>query len=140
MTAAALLSRLDSARQVGAGRWLARCPAHDDKRASLSIRELEDGRVLVHCFAECAVKDVLSAVQLGFDDLFPVRPLSRSSAPLRQPFPAADVLQAVAFEATVVYLTAQALERGRTLSDADRQRLHTAVARLHRAVEAAGHA
>ena len=55
MTAATFLDRLDGVKRTGAGRWLARCPAHDDKRASLAVRELDDGRVLVHDFAGCAV-------------------------------------------------------------------------------------
>ena len=67
MTADALLDRLDGVRPTGPGRWIAKCPAHKDGRASLSIRELDDGRVLVHDFAACAVADVLAAVGLDFD-------------------------------------------------------------------------
>jgi len=33
--------------------WSCRCPAHDDKRASLSITEKQDGKLLVHCHAGC---------------------------------------------------------------------------------------
>ena len=48
-----LLSRLDVVRQVGAGRWRARCPAHDGKnRDVLSIGEASDGTVLIKCFAD----------------------------------------------------------------------------------------
>jgi hypothetical protein len=140
MSSTTLLSRIEGVRQTGAGRWLARCPAHDEKHPSLSIRELDDGRVLVHCFAECATEQVLAAVGLQFDDLFPPRAPAIGSPPIRHPFPAADVLQAVAFEAKVVYLTAEILRRGDALSDADRQRLRTAVLRLQRAVEVSGHA
>jgi hypothetical protein len=32
----------------------ARCPARDDHKPSLSIREGRDGRRLVHCFAGCS--------------------------------------------------------------------------------------
>jgi hypothetical protein len=127
-------------RQVGPSRWLTRCPAHEDRRASLSVRELDDGRVLVHCFAQCPTEQVLAAVGLTFDDLFPPRIPSTGSAPLSHPFPAADILQAIAFEATVVYLSAEQLRRGESLTDDDRQRLRTAVMRLHRAVEVSGHA
>jgi hypothetical protein len=62
VTAEVLLSRLDGVRQTGPDRWIARCPAHDDGRASLSLRELDDGRVLLHDFAGCAVEEVLAAV------------------------------------------------------------------------------
>ena len=32
-----------------------RCPAHNDKNPSLSIREGDDEMALVHCFAGCPV-------------------------------------------------------------------------------------
>ena len=57
MTADRLRSRLHRAKQTGPGRWLASCPAHDDRRASLSIRELDDGTVLIRCFVEYAAAD-----------------------------------------------------------------------------------
>ena len=49
----AVLSRLDGARPCGADKRLARCPAHDDTRASLSVKRGADGRALLHCFAGC---------------------------------------------------------------------------------------
>lgn len=137
MSAASLLSRLDGVRRTGAGRWLARCPAHDDRRPSLSVAELDDGRVLVHCFGGCAIEHVLDAVGLTFSDLFPPRPLSDSLPRLRRPFPAADVLQAVAYEALVVYLCARSLNEGTCLTGAERERLRLAVARLQHAAEVA---
>jgi hypothetical protein len=39
--------------------FTARCPAHDDRRPSLSVREGADGRVLVWCFAGCPTEDVV---------------------------------------------------------------------------------
>ena len=138
MTATTLLSRLDGVRRTSAGRWIARCPAHDDRRASLCITELDDGRVLAHCFAGCAIERVLSAVGLSFSDLFPPRGLGHRSG-LRRPFPAADVLQAVAYEALVVYLCAHSLDEGKVLSREERKRLHVAVSRLQHAVEFACH-
>src|SRR5262245_28022373 len=32
--------------------WSARCPAHADSRPSLSVTELNDGTLLIHCFAD----------------------------------------------------------------------------------------
>jgi hypothetical protein len=57
------------ARRVGA-EFMARCPAHDDGTASLSITQ-KDGKILLICRAECATKDVLGAVGMTFADLFP---------------------------------------------------------------------
>jgi len=71
MSTEALLALLKDVRQVGPGRWVARCPAHEDRTPSLSIREAEDGRILMHCFAGCRTSDVLQALGLTFRDLFP---------------------------------------------------------------------
>lgn len=69
MTAHRLLDRLDKVRQTSPDRWIACCPAHDDKTPSLSIRQAED-RILVFCFSGCHVEDVLTAVGLSFSDLY----------------------------------------------------------------------
>ena len=52
MNVAALLERLEKVRRTPTGH-IARCPAHPDKTPSLSIREADDGKLLVHCFAGC---------------------------------------------------------------------------------------
>lgn len=43
--------------------WSCRCPAHDDKRASLSITEKQDGKLLVHCHAGCDQALVISELK-----------------------------------------------------------------------------
>lgn len=72
-TADTLISKLDKVTRsrTSKDRWQARCPAHDDKGPSLSIRETDDGRVLVHCFAGCSVHEIAQAVGLELSDLFP---------------------------------------------------------------------
>lgn len=137
MTADMLLSRLEMVRRTGAGRHIARCPAHEDRRASLSIRELDDGRVLIHCFAGCAASDIVAAVGLGLSDLFPRRSDSAAMAPERRPFPAIDILRCVAFEALVVAAAAAAQRGGEPLTSADRERLHLACRRLQAASDIA---
>jgi putative DNA primase/helicase len=59
MTAAELARALKAKRMSGG--WCARCPAHDDRRASLSIGEGEDGRLLLHCHAGCDFEAILKA-------------------------------------------------------------------------------
>jgi hypothetical protein len=132
-----LLSRLDKVKRTGQGRWAARCPAHDDKGPSLSIRELDDGRVLLHCFAGCDVHEVLSAVGLEISDLFPDKPLSHGKAE-RRPFPAADVLRCLAHEALVIAAAVPSMLSGQPFSEADRERLIVAASRIQAAVDAAG--
>lgn len=138
MTVETLLSRLDHVKQTGAGRWLARCPAHDDKSPSLSIRETDDGRILVHCFTGCDVNSIVQAVGLTLGDLFPDRPIDHSVPRERRPFPAEDVLRAVSFETTVVSLLASKILRNEVFSDDDYARLRLAADRLDRAVLIAG--
>lgn len=65
-----LLSRLQGAKQHGE-RFMARCPAHEDKSPSLSLSRAQDGRALVYCYAGCQTRDVLAAVGLKMRLLFP---------------------------------------------------------------------
>jgi len=65
-----VLSHFSGIRKSGAG-WTAKCPAHDDSRASLSIRHGDDGRWLLHCHAGCTFDDILTAAQLKHTELFP---------------------------------------------------------------------
>ncbi|MDM7322457.1 MAG: DNA primase [Gammaproteobacteria bacterium] len=132
-----LLDRLQGVKRTGAGRWIARCPAHEDRHPSLAIRELEDGRVLLHCFAGCDVHQIVSAVGLSLADLFPPRAIDHAR-PERIPFPAADVLRAVAFEALLCAVAAADMAKGKTLSDAERERLIKAAARLQEAARLGG--
>lgn len=66
-----ILARLRGVRQVGPSRWKALCPAHSDHSPSLSIREAEDGKVLLRCWAGCGAEDVCRAIGLSLADLFP---------------------------------------------------------------------
>ena len=49
-------------RKAGGG-WMARCPAHDDREPSLSIRDADDGKVLVRCHAGCDQARVIAALR-----------------------------------------------------------------------------
>ena len=58
------LERFEKVRSVGPGRWTARCPAHNDRTPSLSIR-FTAGRWLFHDHAQgCDFRDILRAVGL----------------------------------------------------------------------------
>lgn len=138
MSLDALLSRLEKVkRTAAAGRYMACCPAHADRSASLSIRETDDGRILIHCFAGCSVHEIVQAVDLEISDLFPPRDTGHSSRE-RRPFAAADALRAVGFEALVVCAASAALATGEPLSSVDRERLLQASERIRSALSAAG--
>jgi hypothetical protein len=99
----------------------------------MTIRELDDGRVLLHCFAGCSVEDILGAVGLDFDALFPPKPIEHAK-PIRRPFPAADVLEVLAHESKVVLLAIADAQAGKPIN---RERLVTAVSRIERGRELA---
>ena len=61
MTAEAISQALQ-ARRTGPGRWMARCPAHDDRNPSLSITD-RNGKALLHCFAGCEQRAVIEALR-----------------------------------------------------------------------------
>ncbi|TWU28412.1 DUF3987 domain-containing protein [Bythopirellula polymerisocia] len=63
-----VLETLPDAKQGGKG-WSACCPAHEDRRASLSINEGEDGRALIKCHAGCTVEEICDAMGLTVLDL-----------------------------------------------------------------------
>lgn len=68
-----VLDRLPAKPRRSGGRWMARCPAHEDRTPSLSITETVDGKVLMKCWAGCSTESVLAALGLRWSDLFPGR-------------------------------------------------------------------
>ena len=59
---AEIIAKALGGRRAG-GSWIARCPAHEDRKPSLSISEAEDGKVLVHCHAGCEQARVIAALR-----------------------------------------------------------------------------
>ncbi len=64
-----VLRKLSGVRETKSG-WSARCPAHEDRQASLSVGEGDDGRVLLKCHAGCDHKKIVAALGLEERDLF----------------------------------------------------------------------
>ena len=61
MTAEAIAKALGG-RKVRGG-WTARCPAHEDRKPSLSICDADDGKVLVRCHAGCDQEQVIAKLR-----------------------------------------------------------------------------
>jgi hypothetical protein len=136
------VSRLGKVRGRN-GSWTAQCPAHEDKSPSLSVRETEDGRVLVHCFGGCAVHEVLGAIGMDLTDLFPPDDKRKdypvTGKPSMKPaFYASDLLRIASFECLVVVIAAYDLSKGKRLSDEDMERLKVAQQRIEEVVVYAG--
>jgi hypothetical protein len=137
VTLDAILSHLDGARRAGRG-WTARCPAHADGQASLSVNEGHDGRILLHCFAGCSSLSVVHALGLELRDLFPARafqtdPTRGEQAEVRRWRQIADwraALGVLGTEAAIVSVAGSELANGQALDAQDRARLATAVQRI----------
>lgn len=63
-----VLPKLDGLKKAGSG-FSARCPAHDDAKASLMVGPGRDQAVVLHCHAGCAPEAVAEAMGLTLADL-----------------------------------------------------------------------
>jgi DNA primase len=136
-----LLVRLDGVKQMGRG-WIAKCPGHEDRTASLSIAASDDGRVLLHCFAGCAAANVLAAVGLSLADLFPNRPradmtFAERAAAREYAKQArwAAALNVIGPEAKIIITAGRELKAGQLLDAADERRVDEALIRIDAARE-----
>lgn len=58
----AFLGLLDGVRGGGTNQWSAKCPAHEDNQASLSVSVGSKGQLLTNCHAGCSHSDIVEAV------------------------------------------------------------------------------
>ena len=129
MSADTLLSRLSKVRKMGPDRWMACCPAHQDKTPSLSIRECADGRVLIHCWTGCSVESILESVGLDFDALFPEKELGNYVPREKMPFSHREAMAALVPEAFTIALIGRQMMSGKANDEQTQQALITAVSR-----------
>ena len=134
MSADKLLSRLLRVKRTGPGKWIASCPTREDKSPSLAIREMDDGRVLLHDFGGDDVEAILAAVGLSFTDLYPAQPGTPTN-PSRRPFNASDVLSLVAFESSVAVIVISDVVKRDSATEQDLGRMLVAAQRLGNAAE-----
>lgn len=119
-----LLSRLDKVRRLSDSRYMARCPAHNDRTPSLVVSQADD-KVLFHCYAGCTPDEILTAVGLKWSDLY-ADPYEASfqaacgSSPRRQ----VDPLEV---DKNVLLIVQNMLESGKTLSAEDEARAQIAL-------------
>lgn len=138
-----LLTRLTKVKKSGPNKWVACCPAHEDRSPSLAIKE-SDGTILLHCFAGCSVDDVCGAIGVEMVELFPPsdkREWVGQEKPVKfgaVRFSAIDALRCLAGEGSVLTFLACDMAEGKVLSPDERERLFSAVARLTAALEYLG--
>lgn len=128
--ASGLLARLEMVRRRGASQWSARCPAHEDKSPSLSVKELPDGRVLLHCFGGCSAADVLSAIGLGFEALFPESTRFQPPERRRRLLSGNQALELLENESLIVLIVARDICAKKELQSVDLDRIAKAYGRI----------
>lgn len=141
MSAAILLDRLDRVTEHGSGRWRAVCPVHESRHRSqsLSVRETEDGAILVYCFAGCGAGDVVAAVGLSLSQLFPASQgtlRTRKSGRPNHYHAAGQALQTLHREVLIVLMALECVLRGDQLDEVDFERAAAACFRIRRVAEA----
>jgi hypothetical protein len=63
-----VLGKLEGVQGRG-GSWMARCPAHEDAKASLHISRGKDHPVVLKCHAGCQTADVVAGIGLTMEDI-----------------------------------------------------------------------
>ena len=127
---AKILDRLDRPKQTRPGQWVAGCPCCQSKRGRpISIRENDDGRVLLNPFCGCETGDVLAALGLTLADLFE-RPIANHVPPSSSRISPRDLLQLLDEEILVAAIIAHDFLNKRALAETEWQRLAKAAARI----------
>jgi hypothetical protein len=142
LSADVLLSKLARVRKTGAGRWVACCPSHGSgTNTALAIRELSDGRVLLHDFGGCSIETVLAAIDMTVADLFP-KSLTATEAGGDRRYrsgghrvPAGDVLIAVSRDAITAATVARGIADAGQATDGEVSLLFKVAGRLAAAAE-----
>jgi hypothetical protein len=124
----AVLGRLDGVAKLGKGHK-AQCPAHGDKTPSLSVKEGDDGRVLIHCFAGCLIEDITAAMGLSMSDLFSANESGRPSHRIPG-FNVRALKEAAEFERQILFIVSADKKSGKSISQSDLERTKVALNRI----------
>lgn len=118
-------------RPSGRERWRAICPSCGGTNASkLSVGVGDNGAILLRCWAGCSVEQIAGALGLDLLDLFPPRD-SHAPRPKRiAMLSAAQALQVLEFESSLIALAGRNLAAGHALTDDDLERLSVAAERV----------
>ena len=126
-----VLSRLENVRLRRTNQWSACCPAHQDKNPSLSVRETDEGAVLIHCFSGCDVQSIVNSLGINLSDLFQSN-LSKGGKSTKLPklIDAPQALELLNAEATLIAIVGLDLSKGKVIKKEDLNRCSKAVARI----------
>lgn len=83
---------------------MAKCPCHNDNKASLSIALSDNGTILLKCHAGCRTEDILETLGLKMKDLFPEgtsgaqKPKQQTRSPVVKAYQYTDASGALLYE------------------------------------------
>jgi hypothetical protein len=96
----------------------------------LTIHASDTGKIVVRCFAECSFEEIVNAVGLGWEPWFPPKQKDDFYPPIKRPFPAMDVLSAIADEARILAVFISDLDFAVPLKQDDIDRARLAAERI----------
>lgn len=123
-----VLGRLDGVARSG-NSFKALCPVHGDKTPSLSVKEGDDGRVLLHCFSGCRVEEIIAAMGLNMSDLFADGKTQRHGSKIAG-VSLRELNAAIEHERQILYIVKADQKAGKLVSQLDLERAKTALKRI----------
>lgn len=140
MSAELLLDKLQGVKPTGLGKWKALCPVHEEKTPSLSIYELDDGRVLLHCFGcGAGAAEIIKAAGLKPDDVFPPRPFDEKGySEVRQRIDMGQAILALRDEASFIQASSYWVNAGRAFTTGYQEKLDGSSGRIDDICKALG--
>lgn len=129
-----ILQRLQGVRKTGTDQFIARCPAHEDKSPSLSVKDA-GGKVLIHCFGGCSTHEVVRSMGLELSCLFE-RTEKHRGRPLKQRTNYKELWIAARHSFFVILVVSEMLERGEKLNQEGQRQFNAAIARINAVLEA----
>lgn len=131
-----LINRMQKVKRTGNGKFMACCPAHKDKTASLAITDTGDGRILLNCFAGCDTYSILKSIGLEWEDIMPESPLGHNVKSEPKVLYTTEALEIVRFEAQVICLIAYEMKNKGVLTPEMSERISKAMQTINKAIEA----
>jgi hypothetical protein len=104
----------------------------------MTVREVEDGMLLVHCFAGCGIDAIAGAIGLSISDLMPDKQPDELRKSRKIPFSPSDVLACTKNDASLIYVVMCDLDKGIDLTDKQIKAAKKAAARIYSAANIGG--
>lgn len=131
-----LLNKLDKVKKTGADSYRACCPGHQGTNpTALAIRQVDDGRILLKCHRGCSIDEILGAIGMDMNDLFPDGAIANHAGKVKQAFNPKDVLAAMHEEASIIYLYGKDVANKKPVTDDQFKRVLLSIERIKTSME-----